>query len=136
MINEIRKNSGLTEEWTTTQKNNAKEDIDIFINPSKKDFTELGGTGSQVRFIVDLKAKKAYVFDSSLLHYLACEELDIPYEPSDKNSKYVYHYGKIMPSKGKLKVKINTDVVPKSFEFIHNQISEIRKDDTLNKYFF
>lgn len=60
---------------------------DVFVNPSKK---ELGETvrdrnSNALRYIIDLKNKKLYVFSFNLLHSMVAKKLKILYGMADSD---------------------------------------------------
>ena len=88
----------LKEEWVDTTKNfdfDKANDYDIFVNPTSKELSEF----INIRFIVDKKNKKLYVFNIELLHENACKAIGIPYSMKQNYFGYgIIKKGKIVPS--------------------------------------
>lgn len=65
---------------------------EIFSNPTKKEIEELTKEQSAVRFIIDFKKKKLYVFKAEGLHLPASKILKIPYDYREVD-KGNYYFG-------------------------------------------
>ena len=66
----------LLEEFQTGFKSYG-EYFEIFVNPSRKEILEAGKETGSVRYIIDFKKKKLYVFSALLLHVDAANVLKI-----------------------------------------------------------
>ena len=79
----------LIEEWETSFKTGERfqapsgnilkhkaKVVEIFRNPSSKDFTEVA-KGGEVRFLVSLPKKKVYIFEPNSFHHDAAFELGL-----------------------------------------------------------
>ena len=54
--------------------------FEVYVNPSKKEIEKITKkTDGLVRFIVDYKNKKIYMFDFKVLHHKVAKELGISY---------------------------------------------------------
>jgi len=92
----------LLEEWKASVKYSSKKSYDIFVNPDSKELRDLGRSEKEnyIRYIIDFKKKKLYIFSSELVHDLASTELGIPY---DFNHKVVdYKFGEAFIKNGKI----------------------------------
>jgi len=110
----------LKEEWVDSIKTSKGKLFDIFVNPTPKELSELEDF---VRFIVDWKNKKIYVFDHFLLHKIAADKLKIPYNP---NKYFPYYFGISKIKNGKL-IKLS--------ELLKILKSKPEEKEWLNKYF-
>jgi hypothetical protein len=85
----------LNEEWADTIKDKRGETYEIFVNPSQKEITDFVKEEIEyIRFLIELKNKKVYVWDGDLLHEDAAKELNKPYSTSGEKG-YVYGEGTI-----------------------------------------
>ncbi len=79
----------IDEEWKMTVKGYHKnQTFEIFVNPTKKEVLSIDS--EYVRFIIDIKRKKMYVWNSDLLHLEASKDLGIDY---DNDKDYAYGTG-------------------------------------------
>lgn len=88
------------EEFKTGVKH-GKKYFEIFVNPTSKEIREAGkNTNNIVRYIIDKKKKKLYIFPANLLHDEASEELKIRYvieRSTDVN--FIFSQGKVVKEK-------------------------------------
>lgn len=95
----------LSEEWIASCTSVVGESVDIFVNPGSSDFLELNKTipSKQVRFFIDGKNKKFYVWDSNCLHGMAARaissEIYSRFNSQDINKGILSGHGKIQGNK-------------------------------------
>lgn len=98
-----KKKLKLKEEWANSVKSPwtfKKKLFDIFVNPTSKELKELKKYQIGVRFIVDNKNKKMYVFSSDLLHNSAAAKLNLDYTRfSTKRTDLYFGEGSISGNK-------------------------------------
>ena len=88
-----------------------KKYIEVFVNPTTKEIREFKTEG--VRFIIDFKEKKIYVFEASTIHEVVFKELNVQKDKKTGLYKNVYFgYGKVNEN-GKIVSTIVKRPVPK-----------------------
>jgi len=118
-----KKKKKLSEEFKTGARYHS-DYFEIFENPTS---SELKNLPLEVRFIIDDKNKKIYVWDSDFLHYVVARKLDIPYMNIDKPD---YLFGLTVNYQGKLK---KPRVVNSASQELVNKFK--KKDYWAKKYF-
>ena len=82
----------LLEVWKDSVKSihDDKKTYDIFVNPNKKEVREVKGEFKDVRYIIDFKKKKLYVFSAEFSHDDASNLLKLPYVWDEEIEGYYY----------------------------------------------
>jgi len=86
----------INEEFLDYIKNGFGTPKEVFVNPTSKEVSELYKDGKTIRFIVDNKNKKLYLFSSNLLHSIVTEKYGLPYKNLSNTEDYFYGEGIIL----------------------------------------
>jgi len=93
----------LKEEWLDTVKSDLGNIYEVFVNPSQSEITKLVNTTSgYLRYAIDGKKKKFYVFSGNTSHKQILPKIKVPYKYTNKN----YMYGDTDEMKPGQKVQI------------------------------
>jgi hypothetical protein len=118
----------LKEEWFKTVKNVDGDIFEIFVNPTKKELTDLYKDEiSYVRFLIDMKEEKVYVWDGDLLHEDVSRKIKKPYKLGGVKG-YIWGDGRIVKSKIKFSAFSGARIVS-------SDAKEVSNTDWLKKYF-
>ena len=106
----------LREEYETTMEHGfsdkkKKKKYDIFTNPTPKEMKAVARENKNtLRWIANLENKKLYIFNASLLHEYACNELEVKYN-GNNTRKAAFGIGTYMERKILVNNKENIKVI-------------------------
>ena len=91
----------IKEEFADGIKDSHGRYFEVFINPSQSELFSLNKKyGISLRFIIDKKYKRVYVFPAELLHNYVATKYHLPYHERFKpNTPYIYGQGTFQDGK-------------------------------------
>lgn len=118
----------LMEEWLKTVKDVNGETYEVFVNPSQKELSDLFKEGiSYIRFLIDFKEKKVYMWDGDFLHTDMSRRIKKPYRLGGVKD-YIWGDGRLR--NGKIE-NFNLS----SSRLYKDDAKKIKQSDWLSKYF-
>lgn len=103
---------------------------EVFVNPTSNEIKEveksLRREDKVVRYIVDVKKKKVYLFNEYLLHFVVAKAIGIPYQlhSIQENNKSIYIFGEGFILRNKIKPIFGMSL-----------LKEVNENNWLNRYF-